>query len=143
MRRKLSRQRSSRDVVLIKLGNLHSGGGKLSRLVCVRHLGLACRPFPSLASYSKLLDEAHCSLLLRGLVYTTIRDGLAAFVCECRASAASVELFPRNWRAVAFLLWASCSELLDVTHCTLLHRRCRLQTNRLCLPPLQQLPKLN
>ena len=41
-----------------------------------------------------------------------VRDGLAASVCVCLTSAASVELLPRGWRAVAFPRWLhvlSCS----------------------------------
>jgi len=34
-----------------------------------------------------------------------VRDGLAASVCVYRTSAASVELRPRGWRAVAFPRW--------------------------------------
>ena len=44
-----------------------------------------------------------------------IRDGLASSVCVCRTSAASVELLPRGWRAVAFprsLHVQSCSTWL-------------------------------
>ena len=36
------------------------------------------------------------------LIGVCVRDGLAASVCVYRTSAASVELRPRGWRAVAF-----------------------------------------
>ena len=51
-------------------------------------------------------------------VYET-RDGLASSVCTCRTFAASVELLPRGWRAVAFPRWLhvlSCSTWL-IVHC--------------------------
>ena len=39
------------------------------------------------------------------LIGVCVRDGLAASVCVYRTSAASVELRPRGWRAVAFPRW--------------------------------------
>ena len=39
------------------------------------------------------------------LIGVCVRDGLAASVCVYRTSAASVELHPRGWRAVAFPRW--------------------------------------
>jgi len=39
------------------------------------------------------------------LIGVCVRDGLAASVCVYRTSAASVELLPRGWRAVAFPRW--------------------------------------
>ena len=39
------------------------------------------------------------------LIGVCVRDGLAASVCVYRTSAASVELRPRGWRAVAFPCW--------------------------------------
>ena len=53
------------------------------------------------------------------LIDVCVRDGLAAFVCVCRTSAAFVaELLPRGWRTIAFprCSLASCSKLLDVAH---------------------------
>ena len=49
-----------------------------------------------------------------------VRDGLAASVCVCSISAASTELLPRGWRAVAFTRWLiflSCSTWLIVRCC--------------------------
>ena len=49
-----------------------------------------------------------------------VRDRLAASVCECRTSAASVELRYRGWRPVAFPRWLnvlSCSKWLVVRCC--------------------------
>ena len=39
------------------------------------------------------------------LIGVCVRDGLVASVCVYRTSAASVELRPRGWRAVAFPRW--------------------------------------
>ena len=44
-------------------------------------------------------------ICLKLLVGVCVRDGLAASVCVYRTSAASVELLPRGWRAVAFPRW--------------------------------------
>ena len=58
------------------------------------------------------------------LIVVCVRDGLAASVCVYRTSAASVELRPRGWRAVAFPLWLqvlSCSTWL-IVRCSLLHQ---------------------
>ena len=58
------------------------------------------------------------------LIGVCVRDGLAASVCVCRTSAASVELLPRGSRAVAFPLWLqvlSCSTWL-IVRCSLLHQ---------------------
>jgi len=44
-------------------------------------------------------------ICLKLLVGVCVRDGLAASVCVYRTSAASVELRPRGWRAVAFPRW--------------------------------------
>ena len=44
-------------------------------------------------------------ICLKLLVGVCVRDGLAASVCVYRTSAASVELRPRGWRAVAFPCW--------------------------------------
>ena len=43
-------------------------------------------------------------ICLKILVGVCVREGLAASVCVCRIPAASVELLPRGWRAVAFPL---------------------------------------
>jgi len=54
------------------------------------------------------------------LIGVCVRDGLAASVCIYRTSAASVELRPRGWRAVAFPRWLqvlSCSTWLIVRCC--------------------------
>ena len=63
-------------------------------------------------SCAQLLHSVvHCAwrrlplICLKLLVSVCVRDGLAASVCVCRASAASVELLPRGWRAVAFPRW--------------------------------------
>ena len=79
-------------------------------------LGKGAPSLPSLGSCSKLLDVAHskCSLLLRRLVCTR---RACPSVCICRASAASINLLPRGWRAVAFARWLhvqSCSTWLNV-----------------------------
>ena len=58
-------------------------------------------------------------ICLKLFVGVCARDGLAAFVCVCRTSAAFVaELLPRGWRTIAFprCSLASCSKLLDVAH---------------------------
>ena len=58
-------------------------------------------------------------ICLKLFVGVCARDGLAAFVCICRTSAAFVaELLPRGWRTIAFprCSLASCSKLLDVAH---------------------------
>ena len=55
-----------------------------------------------------------CWKLLLGVC---VRDGLAASVSVYRTSAASVELLPRGWRAVAFPRWLhvrSCSTWLII-----------------------------
>ena len=55
-----------------------------------------------------------CSRLLVA-VCVCVRVGLAASVCVCRTFAASVELLPWGWRAVAFPRWLhvqSCSTCL-------------------------------
>ena len=44
-------------------------------------------------------------ICLKLFVGVCVRDGLAASVCVYRTSAASVELRPRGWRAVAFPCW--------------------------------------
>ena len=57
-------------------------------------------------------------ICLKLLVGVCVRDGLVASVCVYRASAASVELLPRAWRAVAFPLWLhvrSCSTWLTIS----------------------------
>ena len=56
-------------------------------------------------------------ICLKLLVGVCVRDGFAASVCVYRTSAASVELLPRGWRAVAFPRWLhvrSCSTWLIV-----------------------------
>ena len=63
------------------------------------------------ASCAQLLRSDFCAwrrLLLicwKLLIGVCVRDGLAASVCIYRTSAASVELRPRGWRAVAFPRW--------------------------------------
>ena len=63
------------------------------------------------ASCAQLLRSDFCAwrrLLLicwKLLIGVCVRDGLAASVCVYRTSAASVELRPRGWRAVAFPRW--------------------------------------
>ena len=61
-------------------------------------------------------------ICLKLLVGVCVRDGLrlAASVCVCRTSAASVELLPQGWRAVASPRWLhvqSCSTWLIVRCC--------------------------
>ncbi len=54
------------------------------------------------------------------LIGVCVRDGLAASVCVYRTFAASVELRPRGWRAVAFPRWVqglSCLTWLIVRCC--------------------------
>ena len=63
------------------------------------------------ASGAQLLSSDFCAwrrLLLicwKLLIGVCVRDGLAASVCVNRTSAASVELRPRGWRALAFPRW--------------------------------------
>ena len=63
------------------------------------------------ASCAQLLAPAFCAwrrlplICLKLLVGVCVRDGLAASVGVYRTSAASVELRPRGWRAVAFPRW--------------------------------------
>ena len=79
------------------------------------------------ASCAQLLHSVvHCAwrrlplICLKLLVSVCVRDGLAASVCVCRTSTASVELLPRGWRAVAFPRWLHdkcCSTWLIVPCC--------------------------
>jgi len=71
------------------------------------------------AATSQRVTRASCAQLLRSvlawrrlpliclklLIGVCVRDGLAASVCVYRTSAASVQLLPRGWRAVAFPRW--------------------------------------
>ena len=62
-----------------------------------------------------LIVPCSCSIVASA---ACVRDGLASSVCVCRTSAASVELLPWGWRAVAFPLWLHvlrCSIWLIVT----------------------------
>ena len=65
-------------------------------------------------------------ICLKLLVGVCVRDGLAASVCVCRTSAASVELRPRGWRAIAFPCWLhaqSCSTwLIVIVRCCFIWR---------------------
>ena len=49
------------------------------------------------------------------LIGVCVRDGLAASVCVYRTFAASVELRPRGWRAVAFPRWLHLRDQDDST----------------------------
>ena len=65
-------------------------------------------------------------ICLKLLVGVCVRDGLAASVCVYRTSAASVELRPRGWRAIAFPCWLhaqSCSTwLIVIVRCCFIWR---------------------
>ena len=62
------------------------------------HVFSSCRP--AFCAWRRL--PLICWKLLIGVC---VRDGLAASVCVYRNSAASVELLPRGWHAVAFPRW--------------------------------------
>ena len=75
------------------------------------------------------------------LIGVCVRDGLAASVCVYRTSAASVELRPRGWRAVALPRWLHLRDQsgsrFDVAHChshgSLLLRRLVCTRQACCL----------
>jgi len=72
---------------------------------------------PALCAWRRLL--LICLKLLVGVC--VVRDGLGASVCVCLTFAASVDLLPRGWRAVAFPCWRhvqSCSTwLIPIVRC--------------------------
>ena len=73
------------------------------------------------------------------LIGVCVRDGLAASVCVYRTSAASVELRPRGWRAVAFPRWLHLRDrsgspwLILISHGSLLLRRLVCTRQACCL----------
>ena len=75
-----------------------------SLLTLIFSIELVCQRFmcsaPTFCAWRRL--PLRCWKLLIGVC---VRGGLAASVCVCRTSAASVELRPRGWRAVAFPRW--------------------------------------
>ena len=102
------------------------------RLRCMQPLhghGMGCQTLITLTqrpATAQRVTRASCAqlLLLRSdfcawrrlllicwklLIGVCVRDGLAASVCVYRTSAASVELRPRDWRAVAFPRWLHLS----------------------------------